>query len=850
MRIRQFILATSAVVAVVFFSAGYLAVGRVLEHSVRSNAIEASHTLTEVTFATMYEVMSTGWRRAQAERFLANVSDAAADSQTKLLIWRGDVVDREYGPLEQPLFDTDLRQVFADGQPLTIYGDQNVRNLRPLLAGERCFRCHELASEGEVLGVIDVQHDYSALLQTARRDFLAWLILVAPLLMALAVIAVWRVSSRIERSLVAVNESICEVNAVADLKDLQFDHHDPVLNEFETLFQNLTQLIQRLRAVAVDKDVLRFEVGLLERFLITSEVVRDWGDYISRLLKEINNVMPTHLLFSLFQIDDETFDLEVFWFSPPTAETRQMAESYISILVRHNLVGDYAQLNINHRAPQDGVPLSLDREVISVKTKTLMIDKPRIGGIVGIGVNSSTVEDETLQLVMDSILSTMLNVVGSVKAIHKYTQDMEYYATRDPLTDLFNRRVFWELLEYEIPRAIRHGYHFALLEIDLDNFKLINDNYGHAVGDIYLSAVANALTSRLRGGDILARYGGDEFVILLSETDLDSALLVATTMVQSVATVVVMSEDGKPICGTASVGVAIYPNHANNANDLFLFADSMMYKAKSAGRNQVGQPTENEVAEVFRDMTQTTMQVLEAVNERRIVPFFQPILDLKSERVVAYEVLSRLSLNGEHIPASRFIEFAEKAGVIHRLDIQVMEQALKRAAEIEFHGLIFLNLSPRALALAEFFQTLKRTVSECGFDPSQIVFEITERDTVKNISVLERLVSELKLEGFRIAIDDFGSGFSSFQYLRRLPVDFLKIEGDFVTTMLDNPRDHAFIETIWQLAHNLGIKVIAEHVENELVLQELMKMGIHMGQGYYIGRPDRELVNGFNYLPV
>jgi EAL domain-containing protein (putative c-di-GMP-specific phosphodiesterase class I) len=233
--------------------------------------------------------------------------------------------------------------------------------------------------------------------------------------------------------------------------------------------------------------------------------------------------------------------------------------------------------------------------------------------------------------------------------------------------------------------------------------------------------------------------------------------------------------------------------------------------------------------------------VIKAINERRIVPFFQPILDISGERVVGYEVLSRLEQNGDHLEAGRFIEYAEKAGAIHRLDTMVMEQALRRLAESGFDGYLFVNLSPRALAVADFLTTLKRTVAEAGINPGQVVFEITERDTVRNIAILERMVSELKMDGFKLAIDDFGSGFSSFQYLRRLPVDFVKIEGDFVVNIVDNERDRAFVQTIWRLAADLRIRVIAEHVESAEVLAVLQQIGIEYAQGYYVGRPGAAL---------
>lgn len=843
MRIRTFILAASAAVALGFFGVSYFAIGRILENTVRENARESSATLAQVTFTGMYQVMSTGWRRKQAEAFIASIADSAKGTPTVLNIYRGPVVEADYKKIEQPSFDAAIEQVFASAAPLAESPAGGVRYLMPLVANERCLRCHDAAREGDVLGVIEVKQDFAPLLEQSRRDFVLWLAVLAPILMVLATLAVWRVSRRIETAIAGVSQAVAEVNAVADLKHLELTRHDPGFDEFERLIGHLAELVAKLREVAVDKDVLRFEIGLLEKFVITSEVVRDWGEYISRLLGEINRVMKTHVLFSVFQVDDEVFDLEIFWFEMPDAATREMMERHVRNVVYAQRFSELAQVTLHHHYPATcaQVDLTLNEQEIALHTKTLIVDHPKIGGIVGIGVNANAVEDDTLRLVMDSILSTMLNVVGSVKAIHKYTRDMEYYATRDPLTDLYNRRVFWELFEYEVARAQRHGYQFALLVIDLDNFKLVNDNYGHATGDRYLQGVAHAIRGILRQGDIFARHGGDEFVLLLPDSNQQTAGVVAQRLLETVSAMEIPSDGGKPITGSVSIGMAIYPLHAGDAKDLFLFADNMMYKAKSAGKHQVGVPSDEEVAEVFRDMTQTTVQVVNAVNEGRIEPFFQPIMELARDRVIAFEVLSRLSLDGQHIEAGRFIEYAEKAGVIHRLDLMVMEKALRIAAGRGFDGYIFLNLSPRALALSDFLVTLKKTVAECGVRAEQIVFEITERDTVKNIVVLERLVGELKLEGFKLAIDDFGSGFSSFQYLRRFPIDFLKIEGDFVANILVSQKDRAFVETIWKLAADLGIKVIAEHVEDEYVLGELRAIGVDLAQGYYIGRPEREL---------
>ena len=216
--------------------------------------------------------------------------------------------------------------------------------------------------------------------------------------------------------------------------------------------------------------------------------------------------------------------------------------------------------------------------------------------------------------------------------------------------------------------------------------------------------------------------------------------------------------------------------------------------------------------------------------------------------MVAYEVLSRIEVGGDVMRADEFVEIAEKMGVIHHLDALVIERALTQMREMGHDGYVFINLSPRALVLNEFARNVRQIVADSGIPRERIVFEITERDTVKNLALLERFLNELKLEGFKLAIDDFGSGFSSFHYLRRFPIDFLKIEGDFIANMLTSPKDRAVVTSIKSLAQEMGITIVAEYVESQEVLDELHVMGVHLAQGYYIGKPARNVI-GVDWQP-
>ena len=846
MKIRTFVLAASAVVAALFFGGSYWAVSRAFDSSIRDSARESASVMAKTTFVSMYELMSNGWQRKQVEHFLQGMRKASEGSKTTVEIYRTPIVEALFGKIEQPELDALLQRVVVEKQAQELSDQSLSRYVYPLQAEVRCVVCHVNAKVGDVLGVIEVKQNIASVVAQARGEFFLLLGILVPLAGLLALSSVWWVNRRLEQALRAVETEVASVNAVSDLSKLELRPPSGGFEEVDRLYGAVQELVTKLRAVAVDKDMLTFEIGLLEKFVITSEVIRDWREYVNNLVVEINKVMSAHVLFSIFQIDDELFDLEIFWYNTPSSSTQQRVEHYIrEALKEHSHFSDLTTVNINHHmADHSGDALELGDDDLRLRVKSFFVNSPKIGGIVGIGVQADDAEDDTRRLVLDSVLSTLLNVVGSVKAIYKYTRDMEYYATRDPLTDLYNQRVFWELMGHEIERCERIKQKFGVLLIDLDNFKLVNDNYGHAVGDRFLQQFADEVRKVLRGGDIFSRYGGDEFVLMLPEADVAQVTIIAERILEASRQTTVLSELGEVIHGTASIGMAIYPDHATVAKDLFLFADNMMYKAKSEGKERVAIPTSEDVMEVFKDVSQKSVLILSAIEEKKLVPYFQPLLDIAADKVMGYEVLSRIEVDGQVLRADEFVEIAERMGVIHRMDCVVLEHALDKLHAAGHDGYIFVNLSPRALVLNEFAKSVRSIVANSGIANDRIVFEITERDTVKNISLLERFLNDLKFDGFGLAIDDFGSGFSSFHYLRRFPVDFLKVEGDFIMNILKSSKDRAFVNSMQSLAHELGIKVIGEFVEDEEVLGELGRMGMDIAQGYHVGRPAREIIQG------
>jgi len=438
----------------------------------------------------------------------------------------------------------------------------------------------------------------------------------------------------------------------------------------------------------------------------------------------------------------------------------------------------------------------------------------------------------------------MANLVGSVKAINKYTQDLEYYAARDPLTDLFNQRVFNDMMSYEIKRADRHEYSFALMVIDCDNFKPINDNFGHAFGDKFLQTIADILEQEKRPEDVAARYGGDEFTIILPECDENGALTVAKRIAERIANEKLIAPDDTKVGLTISTGICVYPQHTTSQTDMFIIADAMMYQAKEEGKNSIKIPDQKDISQILKTNQEKSSLLIKAIENDQIEAYFQPIRpSLVNNDLVIHELLMRINQDGRIVSAYEFIEIAEARGLINTMDLMVIEKAFRKIKETNYEGILFINLSPKSLIMGDFINKINNFVITYGIVKERIVFEITERETVKNFSLLEKFVHALKAEGYKFAIDDFGSGFSSFHYIKKFPIDYIKIDGDFIINIDKDIKDRAFVNSIVTLAKELNIKIIAEFVESQEIVEVLDLLEIDYYQGYHIGKPINKFIS-------
>lgn len=435
------------------------------------------------------------------------------------------------------------------------------------------------------------------------------------------------------------------------------------------------------------------------------------------------------------------------------------------------------------------------------------------------------------------------NIAGAVESIRDVTErkimekQLKYLATHDALTNIPNRHFLNENLMRVVAKA-RRGVISAFLFIDLDNFKHVNDTLGHAAGDELLIAVTNILKKNLREEDFLARFGGDEFCVLLEGTTIEEAGIVAEKLRGAVEQDEFYLASHKCCVNISiSIGVSMIDG-AFDSHKILSSADSALYIAKDGGRNRVSfiQPDEDTVAKLSKT-NQLVTQIKNALREDNFMIYFQPVISMDGERIMHHEVLLRLrGQDGKIILPGQFIPVAERFGLMPQIDRWVVQSTL--AALLQYPDLRpFINLSGTSLGDEALLEFIEKSIQESGADPSRIGFEITETAAVKDVTLAKKWIRRFKNLGCRFALDDFGIGFSSFSYLRFLPVDYLKIDGTYIRDMDKDFTHRALVKAMNAVAHALGKKTIAEFVENKEVMKSLQELQVDYGQGYYIGKP-------------
>lgn len=454
-----------------------------------------------------------------------------------------------------------------------------------------------------------------------------------------------------------------------------------------------------------------------------------------------------------------------------------------------------------------------------------------------------TVRDE------QAYITGRLWVYEDVTQEHFLNERMVFLAERDALTGLHNRHAFQEQLERMLAEAERNQENLAVLYFDLDEFKYVNDTFGHGVGDDLLKRVAEEISGQVRRNEFFARQGGDEFAILVPNCNETEINYLATRIVATVAGIQ-FNVDGQPLRLSSSLGVAMYPLHAESAEDLVAHADTAMYQAKSAGKAtwRMYQAERDASREMVNRLTWNE-RIQQALENDGLVLYFQGIYEAATREVAHLEALVRMkdpNNPGQIIPPGHFIPHAEKSGKILDIDRWVIRKAISMLAEHPNMPSVAVNISGRSFDETSLPEYIRAQLDEAHVEPARLMVELTETAAVSDMRDAQRFIEALRNTGCTVCLDDFGAGFSSFAYLKHLKAHVLKIDGLFIR---DLPRDHdsqIFVKGMASIARDMGKQTVAEFVEDEETLRMLVEFGVDMVQGYYLDKPspDHPAIHG------
>ena len=443
-----------------------------------------------------------------------------------------------------------------------------------------------------------------------------------------------------------------------------------------------------------------------------------------------------------------------------------------------------------------------------------------------------------------ALLISTLVASKVIKRVSEKNRQLAYQATHDALTGLINRREFEHRVERAIAHARAQAATHALLYMDLDQFKVVNDTCGHAAGDELLQQLAQILLSSVRYRDTLGRLGGDEFGMLLENCPLDKAVEIANNLLSAIDNFRFTWAESSFTLGI-SIGVVPIDRSTIDIASTMSAADAACYIAKESGRNQVqiAHMGDRRLQERHGEM-QWVARLNRAIEKDQFALYFQPIIPCanKSGTGRHVEILVRLiEDDGTIIAPGAFLPAAEKYNLVTNIDRWVIGHSLEWLAKNTSNGAapttLSINLSGQTIGSPDMLKYIIDKMNETGAPPEHVIFEITETAAIANITSATSFMLTLRGCGFRFSLDDFGSGLSSFTYLKKLPVDFLKIDGIFVRDILSDPVDYAMVKAISELGQLLGKEIIAEFVETPELADELRNMGINHMQGYAYGKP-------------
>lgn len=598
----------------------------------------------------------------------------------------------------------------------------------------------------------------------------------------------------------------------------------------EYFVQEYTDIVSRISDAYEQNER---EIHILERSLFhTSNELNERNDLLKSQLSELSDTQQ-QLEHSISMLN-ATFDaigeqVTVFDLKGNLVNRNEMAREFFN---RFNL-GDF-----NHFSQIDQIVKSGDKSSDIRKQLNQDLVQTLTGEFESI--DDRHYSYRSLPQLKNGKLIGRVFCVRDVSIEKENEKIIHYQAYHDALTGLPNRLLFIDRLEHALAIARRDESEVAVLFLDLDNFKRVNDTEGHKGGDELLIAVVDRISERLREQDTLARLGGDEFVILLeSVTSKENVQILCEALLETLSAEFIVN--GRPHFVSSSIGISMYPKDATLSDTLIGNADMAMYDAKNNGKNAFSF-YQSKLETHARKQMELERELRKALDNRELELYFQPKVGLESNSIVGAEVLMRwFTESGDSIPPDLFIPVAESTGLIKKIGEFAIESAVAQLEAWRNEGLgdlkLAVNLSIIEFQDEAFIDHIIQTLSNADIHGEQLIIELTESIFMENKEKMSKIMHRLKLLGVSFALDDFGKGYSSFSYLQMLPIDYLKIDKSFLQNVTTDQQSDAIARCIIDIGHNLDLGIVAEGIEDQETLDYVTRANCEMAQGFFMYKP-------------
>jgi len=738
-------------------------------HAQRQMGQDIVHTLIPVI-----RKMVENYDLASMERSLQRVSNNAAFSRLRITDVDGSVLYEKARTGDDPSWVTNL-----------LIG-----------GGENLVLSTEIMSDQLIVGRMELTHSLAPLDAGVHRILLyGGLIAVALLLLSFTIAYAW------------VNRITTPLKPLAAwAMEFARGNWKPKIKLIESDSQEIQQLNQALTDGA---NAMQHHIRSLEE---TRELLEHSENRLRKLVNGMHEI--------LFELDP---DGRIAFLNPAW-------ETLTGFTIEDTLGKPFSDFLLDEDAIRDFSPKYISR--LNEKNRELSL-RTSSGKRLWANLEASSHSDSSGNFT--GIIGTLGDITKSVELnwlLSRYQDELYNMSVTDPLTGLYNRRHFDTQLEVILSDHLSRKRSVCLLLIDLDGFKFINDTYGHPFGDEVLRTTAHLLQQQVRRNDYIARLAGDEFAMVLKNTDLANATRIAQKLHAKINEARVPLPVGY-LQLQSSIGVAEAPTHGRNAQDLVSAADVALYHSKQRGRNRI-EVLSPDISKAMMSIFNQGFQLRNALEQGKLHPAFQPICNMQNGEPLAYEVLARMRLDDDVIQAKDFIGLAEELGLTRDVDLHIIRTALNNTPT---NQALFLNVDLTSFNDRDFVKELAKLLQPACKSGRPITIEITERENIPISDGLHEDIQTLRAFGCKLALDDFGSGYSTYSFLNQFRPDYLKIEGSFVRGMLHNEADRKIVIHIHELATSFGMETIAESVEDEATQRALQQIGIRNAQGLYYGAP-------------